>query len=404
MIKKLSCILLFWLSLFYVFSQPAFSMEEVVRYLASPELEGRKMQTRGDTITVFYLVNHFKIIDVKPFFRQFEQPFCGKSMITTQKNEICSWNVAAVVEGTDKKLKEQYILICAHFDHLGKVKDVFFPGANDNASGTATVLYLANYFAKNPMKRSLIFACFAGEELGFLGSSSFIKNFPEPLQKIKYVINFDMVGRLDQGKLCVTGKESSKLLEKIVRKIAEKEKIKINPSQAIFLNGSDHYLFYQKNIPYLCFNTGDDKKNYHTPRDRSDSIDYKGMKTIAIFARQIIEELCSNPNEPDFRKIDKKKFKSDNNAEMLLMVLSGATNKFGFVFSFMEEVGNEIEISKTTEKGAEAGLLKGDRVIKINGKEFQCTKDYLDLVITEKVKPYKVTIVRDGKVNEVVVE
>jgi len=402
--KRFFCFSVFWLSVFCAFSQHVFSIEEVVRYLASPELEGRKMQTKGDTLTMQYLVDRFEKIDIKPFFSNYEQPFCGKSMIAAQKNEICSWNVAAVVEGTDKKLKEQYILVCAHFDHLGKVKEVFFPGANDNASGTATVLYLANYFAKNPTKRSLIFACFAGEELGFLGSGSFIKNFPEPLQKIKYVINFDMVGRLDQGKLCVTGKESSKLLEKTVRKIAEKEKINISPSQAIFLSGSDHYLFYQKNIPYLCFNTGDDKKNYHTPRDRSDSIDYKGMKTIANFARQIIEELGVNPIEPDFRKIDKKKFKSDNNAEMLLMILSGATNKFGFVFSFMEECGNEIEISKTTEKGADAGLLKGDRVIKINGKEFLCTKDYLDLVITEKVKPYRITVVRDGKVKEVIVE
>jgi hypothetical protein len=401
--KKLTCLVVFCLSLFYTFSQSDFSIEGAVRYLASPELEGRKIQTKGDTLTIQFLVNQFEKMGIKPFFSQYEHPFCAKSIMTAQKNELCSKNIVAYVEGTDKKLKEQYILICAHFDHIGKVKSVFFPGANDNASGTAAVLYLANYFAKNPTNRSLIFACFAGEELGFLGSSNFIKDFPQPLNMIKYVINFDMVGRYDLGGISIMGKESSKILDKTVRKISDKEAITIVPSGAIFFEGSDHYQFYKKNIPFLCFNTGNDKNNYHTPRDRTDSIDYKGIKTIADFAKKIIEELGSDSKDPDFRKIDSKKLKVDN-GELLLMVLSGVTNKFGFIFNFSEECGNEIEIVKITEKGADAGLMKGDKVIKINGKEFQCSKDYLDLVKTEKEKPYKLTIARDGEVMEIGVE
>jgi len=403
MIKKLTCILVFWLSAFYAFSQSGFSIEEAIRYLASPELEGRKIQTKGDTLTIQYLVNQFETMIVKPFFNQYEQPFCGKSIMLTHKNELCSRNVVALVEGTDKKLKEQYILVCAHFDHLGKVKDVYFPGANDNASGTAAVLYLANYFAKNPAKRSLIFACFAGEELGFLGSSNFIKAIPELLPKIKCVVNFDMVGRYARGGVSITGKESSKLLEKIVHKISEKEKININPSHALFFGGSDHYVFYLKNIPFLCFNTGEDKKNYHTPRDCSDSIDYKGIETVANMARQIIEELDVNSKEPDFKKIDQKKLIVDN-SEIMQLLFSGGLNKFGFIFNLLEECGNEFEIKKTTATGVEAGLLPGDKVIKINGKEFQCSNDFLDLIRTEKEKPYKITIIRNGEIMEVVVE
>jgi len=300
-----------WLTVFYTFSQQSFSMEEAVRYLASPELEGRLTQTRGDSLTIEYLVNQFEMMEIKPFFlkpffNQYKQPFCAHSFFTAKKDTICSRNVVVFVEGTDKKLKEQYILVCAHFDHLGKKGDEYFPGANDNASGTAMVLYLANYFAKNPTKRSLIFACFAGEELGFLGSSSFIRAFPEPLDRIQFVINFDMVGRYDEGGLCVVGEGTSKILKETVQKISEQEKIATKKSSFLFFFGSDHFVFYQQKIPFLCFNTGGDKKNYHSPKDDVDSIDFKGMEIVAAFGKQVIEELGNSSKKSDFKKLDKK--------------------------------------------------------------------------------------------------
>ena len=397
--KKIIFLFTFWLSVFCTFSQQPFSMEEVVRYLASPELEGRKIQTKGDTLTIQYLVNQFEIMEVKPFFDQFEQPFCGRSMFTATKGDICSKNVIAWVEGTDPKLKEQYVLICAHFDHLGKAKGVYFPGANDNASGTATVLYLADYFAKNPTKRSLIFACFAGEELGFLGSNGFIKAYQKSLPKIKYVINFDMVGRYDQGGLSLMGEQSSKILGKTVRKIAGREEINMIPSSHQFFSGSDHFVFYKKNIPFLCFNTGDDKRNYHRPRDMADSIDFKGMETIAGFAKQVVAELGNDSKEPKFKKIDSKKATMNEEAFKEMLVMN--PNKFGFNFNFMEECGNKIVIATVTKAGVEAGLLVGDKVIKINGKAFTCSMDFIELCKTERVKPYKITIIRDGEEVEI---
>jgi len=399
--KKIIFLFAFWVSVFYTFSQQTFSMEEVVRYLASPELEGRKMQTKGDTLTIQYLVNQLEIMKIKPFFNQFEQPFCGRSMFTATKGEICSKNVIAWIEGSDPKLKEQYILICAHFDHLGKAKNVYFPGANDNASGTATVLYLADYFAKNPTKRSLIFACFAGEELGFLGSTHFIKACQESLPKIKYVINFDMVGRYDQGGLSLMGEQSSKILEKTVRKISGTEEISMIPSSRQFFSGSDHFVFYKKNIPFLCFNTGDDKGNYHRPRDMADSIDFKGMEMIAGFAKQVIMELGNDSKEPKFKKIDAKKATMDEDTFKEMLVMN--PGKFGFHFNFMEECGNEIVVSKTTKTGDAAGLLVGDKVIKINGKTFTCSMDFIELCKTERVKPYKITIIRDGEEMEITI-
>jgi len=376
-------------------------MEEVVRYLASPELEGRKMHSKGDTLAIQFLVNQFENMEIKPFFNDYEQPLCTRFTLMGKKNEICSKNVIAFVEGSDKNMKEQYILVCAHFDHLGTTQGAYFPGANDNASGTATVLYLANHFAQNPIKKSIIFACFAGEESGMLGSNHFITASPELLQKINYVVNFDMVGRYDQGGLCLIGEESSNVLKQTVKKLSKRERVGIKGSASLFLQGSDHYVFYKKNIPFLCFNTGTDRGNYHRPKDHADSIDYKGMKIVADFAKQVIEELGSNSKKPKFKKIGQKKAEIDNSE--ILDIIFANPNKFGFVYNFGIDCGNEITIFKTTPKGAEAGLLAGDKVIKINGKTFSCMMDFFDIAKTEKEKPYRISILRNGEEMEILV-
>jgi hypothetical protein len=399
--KKNLFFFLFCISVSVVFSQTAISMENVVRYLASPELEGRKMQTKGDTLAMQYLVNQFKKIELQPFFDTYEQPFCSNTIFTVQKEKLCSQNIVALVEGSDIKQKEQYILVCAHFDHLGKTKGGYFPGANDNASGIATVLFLADYFAKNPVKKSIIFACFAGEELGLLGASYFAKTFPKLLQNINYVINFDMVGRYAQGGLCIMGKKSSPQLEKTVNTISSIEKIKINDPSPLFFSGSDHYVFYKKNIPFLCFYTGEDKQNYHRPKDRADSIDYKGMEIVANFAKQVVVELGNNSNKSKFRKTDPEKIKIDY-SELIQMALTN-TKEFGFIINMTLEYGNEVEITETTEQGNNAGLLTGDKVIKINGKSFTCTADLLDLVKTENETPVIITILRSGEEIEIAI-
>jgi S1-C subfamily serine protease len=163
--------------------------------------------------------------------------------------------------------------------------------------------------------------------------------------------------------------------------------------------GSDHYLFYSKNIPFLCLNTGDDKNNYHRPQDRADSVDFKGMEKIAKFAKQVIIELGNDSKDPNFKKIDKGAIKIDK--AFFTQMASTDPNKFGFTYNFAEECGNAIIITKTTKEGDEAGLLVGDRVIKINGKEFTCSGDFFELSRTEKEKPYKITVIRDGVEIEV---
>lgn len=384
-----------FLALFFSFltltAQDVQSIENTVRYLASPELEGRKIQTKGDTLAFQFIERQFQKFDAKPFFTTYYQPFCLKER-NGSDNKLCSSNVVALVEGTDKKLKDQYIVVGAHFDHLGKANDVYFAGANDNASGVASVLYLAEYFAKNPTKRSLIFACFAGEESGLWGSTYFVKNFPETLQQIAYMVNFDMVGRYDQEGICIIGETSAKLLSKSVNKVSKKQKLILNESPQIFFSGSDHYPFYQKNIPVICFNTGKDNKNYHRPADRADSIDYKGIEIVADVAKNLIIDLGAQSKMPVFQKIVPSK-KVTMRIEDLIIFFA-KPEKFGFVSNTDEEFGNIITIEELTEKGIAAGLQIGDIVIKINGKNFTCALDLQELAYTEKKPPFRITVIR----------
>jgi putative aminopeptidase FrvX len=307
--KKLSLFITFWLCVLFSFPQSSVSIEEIVRYLSSPELEGRRMGTKGDTLAIEYLVNQFEKMEIKPLLSQYEQgfqTFCFKRVSKQLIDSAYSRNVIAFVEGTDEKLKEEYIVVCAHFDHVGVKKDKLYPGANDNASGTATVLFLADYFAKNPVKKSIIFACFAGEEMGLVGSRFFVDILPELLPKIQCVINFDMVGRYDLGGLRILGEGFSKLLKETVKNISEKGEFKTKKSALPFM-ASDQYTFYKKKISFLCFNTGNDLKNYHKSSDDADKIDFKGIEMVANFAAQIVQELGNNPKKPVLKRMENKK-------------------------------------------------------------------------------------------------
>jgi len=116
-----------------------------------------------------------------------------------------------------------------------------------------------------------------------------------------------MVGRYDEGGLCVVGEGTSKILKETVRKTSEKDGITAKNTFPLFFSRSDHIVFYRKKIPFLCFNTGTDKKNYHSHRDDLDNVDFKGMETVAAFVKQVVEELGNVSKKSDFKKRDSKK-------------------------------------------------------------------------------------------------
>jgi len=200
-------------------------------------------------------------------------------------------NIIGYVKGT--KHPDSMLLITAHYDHLGGMGlDTYFPGANDNAAGVATLLSLAKYYATNPHPYSIGFICFAGEEAGLLGSKYFTENPLMPLGKIKFLLNLDLVGTGESGMTVVNASVYPKAFS-ILNRINEKQKLisKINPRGKAA--NSDHYFFTERGVPAFFFYTQGGISAYHDVFDKPETLpltEYKDLfKLIIEFNKKITE-------------------------------------------------------------------------------------------------------------------
>ncbi len=216
-------------------------------------------------------------------------------------------NVLGLLEGTD--LKDEYIVIGSHFDHLGRVTPMrggggeakIHNGADDNASGTAGILELARVISAGPRpRRSILFMTFSAEEMGLLGSDYFVKHPTIPLSKIKAMINLDMIGRLEQKKFTISGLDTAKEFADMVAKYAKEFGVEYKPmtsSTDTFFGASDHYSFHKKKIPVVFPFTGTHRQ-YHQPEDDWDLIDAEGATKILSMFHGIAMELANMSNGP----------------------------------------------------------------------------------------------------------
>src|SRR5439155_4853614 len=202
-------------------------------------------------------------------------------------------NVIGVLPGTDPALAAEAVVIGAHYDHLGRADGVVYPGADDNASGTAVVLGLARAFAAaGGTDRTLIFALFGAEELGLIGSRHYVSRPALPLERTVAMVSFDMVGRLQGRVLSIGGGESGSRFRTLVSDAAQPEGV------ALEINGSpygpsDHSRFYAAGVPVLFFYTGG-HSDYHKPSDTADKIDAAGMARVAAVGARVVERLASD--------------------------------------------------------------------------------------------------------------
>ena len=181
-------------------------------------------------------------------------------------------NVAGFVKGTTKP--DSIIVITAHYDHLGGMgNDTFFPGANDNGSGVSFLLSLAKHYAKNPPKYTIAFICFAGEEAGILGSKYFTENPLIPLEKIRFLMNVDMVGTGETGATVVNATQYPKEF-KLLTELNETGKflVKINPRGKAA--NSDHYFFTEKGVPAFFMYTQGGISAYHDVFDQPETLPF----------------------------------------------------------------------------------------------------------------------------------
>jgi aminopeptidase YwaD len=268
-----------------------------VKVLTADSLQGRGLGTTGAILARDYIAEEFRNIQLHAFpdFQDYIQPFQFRQQFAWLK----AHNVIGYIEGSDPDLKNEYLVIGAHYDHLGfkevNSRKVIFPGADDNASGVAVILELARHFAihSHLLKRSLIFIAFDAEESGLKGSEFFIENTPVPAESIKFMMSFDMVGMLSEHKgIDLVGIESVINGFDIADKLAQQHNIKLKKAGAGYEKYTDTAPFGIRGIPSVHVYTGQNSP-YHKPQDRHHLLDYEGMVKVFDFCSELIYGISS---------------------------------------------------------------------------------------------------------------
>jgi hypothetical protein len=282
-------------------------------------------------------------------------------------------NVIGMIEGSDSLLKNEYIVVGGHYDHLGfggqgsgsRMPDTaaIHNGADDNASGTAMVMELAGKLAarKNELKRSIIFICFSAEEMGLIGSRYYIDYPLTDLKKIDAMFNFDMVGRFDTSKnsVSVSGTGTSAEGDSILKKYEGALKFQVTHSPDGY-GPSDHASFYSNNIPVFYFTTGA-HTDYHTPLDDAGKLNYQVEKEIGDFAGKVILDVDRSSKNLAFRESGKKEGYGRSGRRLKVVL--------GIMPDFAGTEKRGLRVDGVTKGGPadKGGLLKGDIIISING-------------------------------------
>jgi hypothetical protein len=214
--------------------------------------------------------------------------------VDLQAVEVRTANVIGVLPGHDPARATEAVVVGAHYDHLGRSGGAAFPGADDNASGTAVVLELAQSFATaGGASRTLVFALFSGEEMGLLGSRHYVRSPTVPIERTVTMINLDMVGRLGDRPLGVGGVATGRGLKGVVDDAGRQLGILLADREAPG-GASDHAPFYSAGVPVLFFHTGP-HPDYHRPTDTADKIDADGLARVAAVSARVIEDVAGRP-------------------------------------------------------------------------------------------------------------
>lgn len=295
-------------------------------------------------------------------------------------------NVMGMIRGIDKTKSDEYIIIGAHYDHIGwgafnssyKGKPTIHYGADDNASGVSALIDLATHIARQPLRRSVIFIAFNAEEMGLLGSAHFVKNSPVDLSKIITMINLDMVGRMQSNNLTVFGSGSGDTFDEVLNAVAEQYQINISKNNEGY-GPSDHTSFYIENIPVLFFFTGA-HSDYHSPGDTYEKINFNGIVTISEMIMTILKNIDSRNEAPKF--IQSSNSSNPNNGKGR----SDIKVSFGSIPDFSGSTdGFLINGCKQGSPCENAGLKKGDTIVSFANMPINNLSEFTEAL--KKVNP-----------------
>ena len=359
---------------------PENNLKADVEFLASDELQGRQTGSDGEKSAADYIAQRFDDLGLEEkgtngYFQDFKftpktDPHSEASFTESEDSRtVIGRNVLGYIDNK----AERTIVIGAHYDHLGygdlggslfrgEEKEIH-NGADDNASGVAVMLNLAYRLRDHNKNNNYFFMAFSGEELGLLGSNFFVKNSTVPIDKINYMFNMDMVGRLSNEKtLAIYGTGTSPLFKQTVMSNNETFKIIENESG---VGPSDHTSFYLGDIPVLHFFTGQ-HSDYHKPTDDADKLNYEGMQLISDYIFTLISDLDNNG------KLAFRKTASDETETPRFKVTLGVIPDYLF-----DGEGMRIDGVSEDKPAQKAGLQKGDVVVALGDYDVKHMMGYM---------------------------
>lgn len=374
-----------------------------VKVLTSTEFAGRGSGTIEGEAAADLLGKWFKKAGLQPgfgdsYFQEF--PLSGKGWTGNSLEGKTSRNVAAILPGAGE-LASHFIVVGAHHDHLGRLDTQlngqgpaaelsYYAGANDNASGMTVLFELIESLKAdtNVSRRSVLFACFGGEEVGLQGSGYMVSHMPITLDVVDAMINFDTVGQMTGKRLYVSGVGTAAAFPDLVN-AANTEGLELSLAQGGW-SGSDHMSFNTREVPVL-FVFGGPYKQYNTVDDLWSTLNVAGLEDITVFSANLIESIRQYPEEMPWIMIAEKLRADDD----------GSQNRdtwFGSLPDFTEDiVGYKLAGVFDGSPAEKGGLKKGDVLVKLGGREVVDLASFTNaLRANAPGELVEVTLLRDG--------
>jgi hypothetical protein len=375
-----------------------------VQHLADVKMEGREAGTRGGRAAGDYLAERFAKFNLRPAggSNRFEQPFPPNYR-----------NILGMIPGADPQLKDEVIVVGAHYDHVGFGNrgnsygpyGRIHPGADDNASGTSALLELAKAFGNlpGPPRRSILVAAWDAEEKGLLGSKYWVLHPTVPLEKIIACFDVDMIGRLRDDHLYVYGARSGCGWRRLVARQNDELGLQLDFSWE-FKPDADYYPFYELGLPVLLFHTGL-HENYHRPSDTADLINGEGMNRVVRLLFATVYELAESDAKIPYRKAAGRETPETERFIASQIVLPA--ERLGVSLDAKPAVEGGVSLVRVNHNSPadKAGLKPGDRIISCAGRDVHVDDDLIGAVMTAE-SPVTVSLQRKGedKPAEIAVE
>ena len=337
--------------------------------LADDTFEGREAGSRGGRAAGNYLLQALERYKLKP---------AGDSQTYFQSFNGTCRNVLALLEGSDPELKQQVVQIGAHYDHVGygRPTNSFGPygyihnGADDNASGVAGLLEIIDAISKlpEPPRRSILFCFWDSEENGLIGSRHWLSRPTIPLDRIVFSINIDMIGRMKDSKLEVSGTRTASGLRRLVSEACPEHAAVMDFTWKMKAD-SDHWPFYERRIPVVMFHTGLHNE-YHRPSDDAHLINHDGLRTSSQVALFTLLAVADADAKPTFRQESLRE--SVATQQQLEQAVATPTPRYGFPFKAVNAEGEPLQVVLSGvnpgSPAEKAGLKAGDRLLSFQGQ------------------------------------